>query len=82
MNGIGWKHERLRQHSLYPGQREALTRRLEGADNASIAEAMNITKPAVSAYLGGAKVALGCDSIDEAAREAQRQGLVPFYREA
>lgn len=82
MNGIGWKHERARQRSLYPGQREALTRRLEGADNAAIAEAMNITKPAVASYLGGAKVALGADSIDDAAREAQQSGLIPFYREA
>lgn len=82
MTGIGWKHERARQHSLYPGQREALTRRLEGADNASIAEAMDVSKATVASYLGGAKVALGADSIDDAAREAQRSGLIPFYRGA
>ncbi|UTN93051.1 helix-turn-helix DNA binding domain protein [Streptomyces phage Marky] len=82
MTGVGWKHERARQHSLYPGQREALTRRLEGADNAQIADAMDVSKPTVASYLGGAKVALGADSIDEAATVAQEQGLIPFYREA
>lgn len=82
MTGIGWKHERARQHSLYPGQREALTRRLAGEDNASIAEAMEVSKATVASYLGGAKVALGADSIDGAAQTAKAQGLVPFYREA
>ncbi|AWY07448.1 hypothetical protein SEA_UNTPL_48 [Streptomyces phage UNTPL] len=82
MTGIGWKHERERQHALYPGQREALTRRLAGEDNASIAEAMDVSKRTVASYLGGAKVALGMDSIDAAAREAQRRGEIPFYREA
>jgi predicted transcriptional regulator len=76
-----WKRQRLAQHSLYPGQREALTRRLEGADNAAIADAMGITKQAVVAYLGGAKVFYGAESIDAAARQAEAEGLVPFYRE-
>ena len=82
MNGIGWKHERARQHSLYPGQREALTRRLEGADTASIAEAMNVSKQTVASYLGGAKVALGAESIESACLGAREMGLIPFYRGA
>lgn len=75
-----WKHERERQHALYPGQREALTRRLAGQELADIAEAMDVSKRTVASYLGGAKVALGADSIDSAAREAQAQGSIPYYR--
>ncbi len=82
MTGIGWKQERERQHSLYPGQREALTRRARGSDNAAIAEAMQISKPTVASYLGGAKVALGADSIDRAYDIAWELGLVPNYRGA
>lgn len=80
MTGMKWKDERARQHSLYPGQREALTRRLEGADNAAIAAAMEVSKPTVASYLGGAKVALGAESIDSAILGAQELGLIPFYR--
>lgn len=76
-----WRRQRLAQHTLYPGQREALTRRLEGADNAAIADAMGISKPGVAAYLGGAKVFYGAESIDAAAEQARTEGLVPFYRE-
>jgi DNA-binding CsgD family transcriptional regulator len=80
MTGVPWKTERERQHSLYPGQREALTRRLAGQDLASIAKAMEVSKRTVASYLGGAKVALGTDTIDGAAQAAASQGLVPFYR--
>jgi DNA-binding CsgD family transcriptional regulator len=80
MTGVSWKEERARQHSLYPGQREALTRRQQGASNAEIAEAMNVNRRTVASYLGGAREALGEASIDVAALHAQAIGLIPFYR--
>lgn len=81
MTGVGWKRERERQHGLYPGQREALTRRMEGASNGLIAESMQVSKQTVASYLGGAKVALGAESIDSAILGAESLGLIPFYRE-
>lgn len=82
-----WKEERARQQSLYPGQREALTRwrpgatrKEQGAILREIAEAMGINQQTVTAYLGGAKVALGADSVAQARQMAAAQGLIPFYR--
>jgi DNA-binding CsgD family transcriptional regulator len=80
MTGLGWKNERARQHSLYPGQREALTRRAAGQDNGEIAGAMGVSKATVASYLGGAKVALGAESIESACLGAEVLGLIPFYR--
>lgn len=80
MTDIRWKDERARQHALYPGQREALTRRLAGESAAATAKAMGVTERTVSSYLGGAKVALGVETIDDAAQEAQRRGEVPYFR--
>jgi hypothetical protein len=85
---MGWKQDRARQHSLYPGQREALTRwrpattrREAGAVLREIAAEMGVTQRTVASYLGGAKVALGADSFASARDAAVSQGLVPFYRE-
>jgi hypothetical protein len=85
--GVGWKNERRRQHSLYPGQREALTRWHPGGSKAErgavlrqIADAMNITQQTVASYLGGAKVALGADTFEQAQRAAEDQQLIPYYR--
>lgn len=82
MTGVSWKDERRRQHALYPGQREALTRRGDGATNAEIAAAMRVNRQTVASYLGGAREALGVASIDAAVFEAGLMGLIPFYREA
>lgn len=83
-----WKDDRRRQHSLYPGQREALTRwrpapsrREAGAVLREIADAMGVSQQTVASYLGGAKVALGAESFADAREMAARSGLVPFYRE-
>jgi DNA-binding CsgD family transcriptional regulator len=78
---FGWKKDRVRQHSLYPGQREALTRRATGASYQTIGDAMGVTKQTVASYLGGAMVALGSASIEEACREAEQRGLIPFLRD-
>jgi DNA-binding CsgD family transcriptional regulator len=75
-----WKDGRARQHSLYPGQREALTRRAEGASNTAIGEAMGVNRQTVASYLGGAREALGAPSIDAAVGFATIRGLIPFYR--
>lgn len=84
-----WKAERKRQRSLYPGQREALTRWRPGATRAEqgavlreIAEAMNVGQQTVTSYLGGAKVALGAADVATARQMAAAQGLIPFYRGA
>lgn len=77
---FGWKGDRARQHSLYPGQREALTYRAEGYTPTDTAVGMGISVATVSSYLGGAKVALGADSIDAAVRIAREQRLIPFRR--
>jgi len=83
-----WKDDRRRQHSLYPGQREALTRwrpapsrREAGAVLREIAAEMGVSQQTVASYLGGAKVALGADNFVTARETAVSQGLVPFYRE-
>jgi DNA-binding CsgD family transcriptional regulator len=77
-----WKTDRTHQQSLYPGQREALTRRGLGATNGEIASAMNVSRQTVASYLGGAVLALGVATIDEAVEAAQKAGLTPFYRSA
>lgn len=41
---------------------------------------MGVSKRTVSSYLGGAKVALGADSIDRADDIAWEMGLIPYYR--
>lgn len=86
---MGWKEDRARQHSLYPGQREALTRwrpartrREAGAVLAEVASEMGVSKRTVASYLGGAKVALGAEDFAAARAYAETQGLVPFYRES
>ena len=76
-----WKNQRRHQQSLYPGQREALTRRGDGATHEEIATAMHIDRQTVTSYLGGARIALGCDSIDATVEAARAAGLIPFYRE-
>jgi DNA-binding NarL/FixJ family response regulator len=75
-----WARQRQAQQTLYPGQREALTRRRDGLSNDDIAAAMGVSKQTVASYLVGARVALGCDSIDTAAFEAEKSGEIPFYR--
>lgn len=77
-----WKDQRRHQQSLYPGQREALTRRHDGATHEQIAAAMGINRQTVTSYLGGAKIALGVASIAEACGKAAEAGLIPFYRPA
>jgi DNA-binding NarL/FixJ family response regulator len=84
---MGWKQDRARQHSLYPGQREALTRwrpaagrREAGAVLREIAEAMDVSPRTVASYLGGAVVALGTTDFASAREAAESQGLVPFHR--
>jgi len=79
---FGWKIDRQHQQSLYPGQREALTRRGLGASNPEIAEAMGVARQTVASYLGGAVVALGVATIEEAVTAAREAGLTPFYRGA
>ncbi len=86
---MGWKNDRARQHSLYPGQREALTRwrpstdrRAAGVVLEEIAVAMGVTTQTVSSYLGGAKVALGARDFAHARQLAAFQDLVPYYRTA
>lgn len=79
---LGWKNDRARQHSLYPGQREALTYRAEGYTPTQTAEGMQVSVATVSSYLGGAKVALGAETIDAAVRIAREQRLIPFHRSA
>lgn len=85
---MGWKEDRRRQFSLYPGQRTALTlwrparnRREAGKVLVEIATEMGITPQTVASYLGGAKVALGADDFAAAREIAVSQGLVPFHRE-
>jgi hypothetical protein len=85
---MGWKEDRRKQFSLYPGQRTALTlwrpavnRRDAGRVLAEIAETMGITTQTVASYLGGAKVALGAADFAAAREIAVSQGLVPFERE-
>lgn len=75
-----WARQRAAQYTLYPGQREALTRRLDGLSNHDIAAAMGVSRQTVVSYLVGARVALGCDSIDAGVREALRSGEIPYYR--
>lgn len=86
---MSWTEDRRRQESLYPGQREALTRwrtatgrKDAGVVLREIAEAMGVTQQTVASYLGGAKVALGAADFATAREMAVSQGLVPFHREA
>lgn len=80
MTNLSWKDSRARQHSLYPGQREALTRRAEGANNTAIGEVMGVNRQTVASYLGGAREALGAESIESAVIAARELGLIPYYR--
>lgn len=76
-----WKDQRRNQLSLYPGQREALTRRRDGSSIPQIAAAMGINRQTVTSYLGGAKIALGLATIAETCEAAAEMGLIPFYRD-
>jgi hypothetical protein len=42
---------------------------------------MGVTKQTVASYLGGAMIALGVASIEEACKEAEERGLIPFLRD-
>jgi DNA-binding CsgD family transcriptional regulator len=75
-----WREERMRQRDLYPGQKEALTRRYEGETTSETAYEMGISKQTVVSYLVGAKHYLGVATIDEAVHEAHKLGEIPFYR--
>lgn len=75
-----WAEERRHQEGLYPGQKEALTYRMEGLANTDIGAKMGINPRTVTSYLVGARVFLGLETIEEAVREARRLGEIPFHR--
>lgn len=75
-----WAEERRHQEGLYPGQKEALTYRMEGMTNGDIGAKMGISPRTVTSYLVGARVFLGLETIEEAVHEAFNLGEIPFHR--
>lgn len=79
-SAFDWREDRRRQHGLYPGQCEALTRRAEGATYEEIGKAMGLSRSTVCSYLGGARIAMGAETVDETIVRARALELIPYYR--
>lgn len=71
-----WFDKRLRQHNLYPRQKEALQLYARGLKYEEIAKEMGVEVGTARSYIGAARVTLGADNPPDAVRIAVERGEI------
>lgn len=71
-----WMEKRMRQHALYPRQREALQLYAQGLKYSEIAEKMELAIGTARSYVGASVVALAASDPTDAVRIAIERGEI------